>query len=103
MRHSPVGFLGPFQAPYSPTKGMRAIVAGRRSAVFDPLGVMSRESLKRAEISPTRAPPSPAATTVAPWATIDSRSAFSVVAMLPAFVQLQSAFRSRFERRLFRK
>ena len=93
MRYSPAGFLGPFQAPYSPTKGMRAIMVGL--AVFGPLGVMSREFLKRAEISPTRTPLSPA-TTVAPWTTIDSRSAFSVVAVSHALVRRQSAFPVRF-------
>ena len=53
MRHSPVGFLGPFQAPYSPTK--RHARDHRRPEVGDsspPLGVMSSESLKRAEMSP---------------------------------------------------
>src|SRR3984957_487725 len=64
---------------------------------------MSSESSKRAEISLTNTPPSPSATTLAPCAMIASRSAFSVVAMSPAFVQGQSRFELAFERRSIRK
>src|SRR5271170_3405986 len=92
MRHSADGFDGPFQEPYSPTSGMRTIIAGCRLVLLAPLGVMRSESSMRAEMSPSAAAPSPAAARRAPWAMIDARRAFSFAAMSPAFAQLESAF-----------
>src|SRR5271170_4527374 len=87
MRHSADGFSGPFQEPYSPTSGMRAIIAGRRLATLAPLGVMRSESSMRADMSPAGGPPSPPAARLAPWAMIDSRRALSFAAISPAFLQ----------------
>ncbi len=93
MRHSPVGFIGPFQAPYSPTSGMSAIIAGRRAAVVRAARRDEERIIEaRRNVAAKRTARARRRRGSRPCATIDSRSAFSVVAMFPLSLARNSAF-----------